>query len=101
MQLRTDELPFYEAALYELVKKQSGRTTTAEICKQTRMSRATALKYLEVLKAKGVLGSEWVGPSKIWWPIERCPICNTILRPSVVLVCQNCKTNKIKGEQKT
>jgi len=40
---------------------------TSEIVKRARMSKATALKYLERLKGKGLVDCEEIGPTKLWF----------------------------------
>jgi len=54
-----------EKELLEILKE--GKLKTSEIVKRARMSKATALKYLERLKGKGLVDCEEIGPTKLWF----------------------------------
>ncbi|MCW7074779.1 MAG: winged helix-turn-helix domain-containing protein [Candidatus Methanospirare jalkutatii] len=54
-----------EKELLEILKE--GKLKTSEIVKRARMSKATALKYLERLKGKGLVNCEEIGPTKLWF----------------------------------
>ena len=53
-----------EKELLELLK--GGKLNTSEVVKRANMSKATALKYLEGLKGRGLITCEKVGPTKLW-----------------------------------
>ncbi len=53
-----------EKELLELLK--GGKLNTTEVVKRSSMSKATALKYLEGLKGRGLVTCEMVGPTKLW-----------------------------------
>ena len=54
-----------EKELLEAIKK--GKMTTTEIVDRVNMSKVTALKYLEGLKANGLVDYEEIGPAKVWF----------------------------------
>ena len=54
-----------EKELLEILKE--GKLKTGDIVKRARMSKATALKYLERLKGKGLVDCEEIGPTKLWF----------------------------------
>ncbi len=43
-----------------------GRLNTSDVVARADMSKATALKYLEGLKGRGLVDCEMVGPTKLW-----------------------------------
>ena len=44
-----------------------GYLTTSEVAEHLKISRTTAIKYLEILKAKGKVDFKKAGPSKLWF----------------------------------
>jgi PleD family two-component response regulator len=54
-----------ENELLETIKK--GKMTTTEIVNRVNMSKVTALKYLEELRANGLVDYDEVGPAKVWF----------------------------------
>ncbi|VVB85038.1 Chemotaxis protein CheY [uncultured archaeon] len=46
---------------------KAGKLTTTEIVNRVHMSKVTALKYLESLKEKNMVGFDEIGPTKIWY----------------------------------
>jgi len=52
----------------ELLKVlEQGKLTTSEIVRRVNMSKATALKYLECMKEKNLVGGEEIGTAKVWY----------------------------------
>ncbi len=45
---------------------KAGKLRTSEVVVRADMSKATALKYLEGLKGRGLVDCERVGPTKLW-----------------------------------
>ncbi len=45
---------------------KAGKLSTSEVVARADMSKATALKYLEGLKGRGLVDCEMVGPTKLW-----------------------------------
>ncbi len=45
---------------------EAGKLSTTEVVERASMSKATALKYLGGLKAKGLVNCEMIGPTKLW-----------------------------------
>ncbi len=45
---------------------EAGKLSTTEVVERASMSKATALKYLEGLKGKGLVNCEKIGPTKLW-----------------------------------
>lgn len=54
-----------EEQLLELLRNE--KMKTGDLVDRANMSKTTALKYLESLKARGVVGCEMVGPTKLWF----------------------------------
>ncbi len=59
-----EEMHWREKELLDAIKKD--KMTTSEIVESVNMSKVTALKYLEVLKEKGLVDYEEIGNAKIW-----------------------------------
>ena len=57
-----------EKPLLELLGNE--KVKTGDLVDRANMSKTTALKYLESLKARGVVGCEMVGPTKLWFSTE-------------------------------
>lgn len=57
-----------EEQLLELLRNE--KMKTGDLVDRANMSKTTALKYLESLKARGVVGCEMVGPTKLWFSTE-------------------------------
>jgi DNA-binding IclR family transcriptional regulator len=53
-----------EEHLLEILR--AGRLNTSDVVARADMSKATALKYLEGLKGRGLVDCEMVGPTKRW-----------------------------------
>jgi PleD family two-component response regulator len=58
-----------EKELLDVLKK--GKLTTSDIVAGVNMSKATALKYLDGLKEKGLVDCEEIGTAKIWFLIAK------------------------------
>jgi len=43
------------------------RLKTGDLVERSNMSKTTALKYLESLRARGRVGCEMIGPTKLWF----------------------------------
>jgi PleD family two-component response regulator len=54
-----------EKELLNVLKR--GKLTTSEIVGRVNMSKATALKYLDSMKEKKLIGGEEIGTAKIWF----------------------------------
>lgn len=54
-----------EKELLNVLKR--GKLTTSEIVGRVNMSKATALKYLDSMKEKKLVGGEEIGTAKIWF----------------------------------
>lgn len=55
-----------ENELYSIIKRE-GRIKTVDIVANANMCKVTALKYLRVLREKGLVDYEQVGPTKVWF----------------------------------
>jgi ribosomal protein S18 acetylase RimI-like enzyme len=58
-----------ESKLLELLRQMSEGAHTEEIAAQMGIMRHTAAKYLEILRAKGLVRCRKVGNAKLWQPI--------------------------------
>lgn len=54
-----------EQELLDVLKE--GKFTSTELVDRVNMSKVTALKYLEILKDKGLVDCEAVGSAKVWF----------------------------------
>lgn len=50
---------------------ESPEITTTEIARRLRRSRTTVIRYLKILKSKGIVDFRKAGPSKLWYVIEK------------------------------
>ena len=89
-----DDLTYREKELLSLIQAQNGRMMTSDIYRVANMAKATALKHLAVLEAKGLIRSEYIGPVKLWWICTHCPKCNAVMSPTFLLYCKTCRNHK-------
>lgn len=54
-----------EKELVNILK--NGKSTTSDIVNGVRMSKVTALKYLDILKEKNLVDNEVIGTTKVWF----------------------------------
>ncbi len=57
-----------EKELLDILKNETLKT--GDIVDRANMSKTTALKYLESLRAKGLIDCKTVGPTKLWFHIK-------------------------------
>ena len=94
------KLSYREKELMEIINTSPMPITTREIYQRADMAKATALKYLAVLVARGFAEHEYVGPTKLWWIVEHCPICDGIMKHKYVSTCTTCTRKKRNGKIK-
>lgn len=56
-----------EKLILDFLKKQSMGATVTDIANKLNMSRTTTVKYLEVMRATGLLDYKEVGMAKLWF----------------------------------
>ncbi|MCD6206543.1 MAG: hypothetical protein J7J06_00955 [Methanosarcinales archaeon] len=57
-----------EKQLLDILK--NGTLKTGDVIDRANMSKTTALKYLESLRARGHIGCKMIGPTKLWYCME-------------------------------
>ncbi len=65
--MQNSEMGSYEDIIITALSSSSGGFTTNRLAKITGISRTTSIKYLSVLKERGVADYVMVGPSKLWF----------------------------------
>lgn len=55
-----------ENELYSIIRRE-GRIKTVDIVAKANMCKVTALKYLRILREKGLVDYELIGPTKVWF----------------------------------
>lgn len=55
-----------ENELYRIIARE-GRIKTVDIVAKANMCKVTALKYLRILREKGLVDYELIGPTKVWF----------------------------------
>jgi Fe2+ or Zn2+ uptake regulation protein len=86
-------LSWREQAVLNFILEASDGIVTREVYSNVKMSKATALKSLAVLEAKGLIYHEMVGPSKTWHIQKRCEKCDSPMEPHIVYRCGECNKN--------
>ncbi len=59
-----------EEALLGIIRS-GGRLKTVDIVKNADMCKVTALKYLNSLKTSGFVDYELIGPTKLWYEVNK------------------------------
>lgn len=86
-------LSWREEAVFRFLLEATDGVVTHEVYTNVNMSKATALKSLAVLEAKGLISHEMVGPSKTWHITRKCEKCGRLLIPKVIYLCEDCNVN--------
>lgn len=81
-------LSWREQHLLELLSSKPMKT--ANIVATANMAKATALKYLEGLKGQGLVDSQMIGPTKLWWIAHFCSDCHTKMARHELYICPSC-----------
>ncbi|MBU7042392.1 MAG: helix-turn-helix domain-containing protein [Theionarchaea archaeon] len=68
-----------EKLILEFLKKQSMGATVTDIANKLDMSRTTTVKYLEVMRATGLLDYKEVGMAKLWFVSTRLSYAEHVL----------------------
>lgn len=55
-----------ENEIYSIIKRE-GRIKTVDIVAKANMCKVTTLKYLRILREKGLVDYELIGPTKVWF----------------------------------
>lgn len=69
---------------------QDNPMKTAAIVLHADMAKATALKYLERLKALEYISSVTIGSTKVWWTTNFCSHCDEKMERHEIYVCPHC-----------
>lgn len=68
-----------EKLILDFLKKQPMGATVTDIANKLNMSRTTTVKYLEVMRATGLLDYKEVGMAKLWFVSTRLSYAEHIL----------------------
>ena len=68
-----------ETLILDFLKKQPMGATVTDIANKLDMSRTTTVKYLEVMRATGLLDYKEVGMAKLWFVSTRLSYAEHIL----------------------
>jgi predicted ArsR family transcriptional regulator len=68
-----------ENLILDFLKKESMGATVTDIASKLDMSRTTTVKYLEVMRATGLLDYKEVGMAKLWFVSTRLSYAEHIL----------------------
>ncbi len=68
-----------ETLILDFLKKQPMGATVTDIANKLDMSRTTTVKYLEVMRATGLLDYKEVGMAKLWFPSTRFSYAERVL----------------------
>jgi DNA-binding IclR family transcriptional regulator len=68
-----------ENLILDFLKKQSMGATVTDIASKLNMSRTTTVKYLEVMRATGLLDYKEVGMAKLWFVSTRLSYAEHVL----------------------
>jgi DNA-binding IclR family transcriptional regulator len=68
-----------EKLILDFLKKQSMGATVTDVAHKLDMSRTTTVKYLEVMRATGLLDYKEVGMAKLWFVSTRLSYAEHIL----------------------
>lgn len=91
---QNDDLTLREKVILGIIEAQTGRMITADIYRLAPMAKATALKHLEVLEAKGLIYQENLGQVKVWWPVRHCQKCGAAMIPTRTYICPDCNEKR-------
>ena len=86
-------LSWREKHLLELL--QNRPLSTAAIVLEADMTKATALKWLECIKAQDLVTSIMIGPTKIWWATNFCDECHNKMVRHEIYICPDCGSHKL------
>jgi DNA-binding Lrp family transcriptional regulator len=68
-----------EKLILDFLKKQPMGATVTDIANKLNMSRTTTVKYLEVMRATGLLDYKEVGMAKLWFVSTRLSYAEHVL----------------------
>ncbi|MBU6996081.1 MAG: helix-turn-helix domain-containing protein [Theionarchaea archaeon] len=68
-----------EKLILDFLKKQPMGATVTDIANRLNMSRTTTVKYLEVMRATGLLDYKEVGMAKLWFVSTRLSYAEHVL----------------------
>lgn len=77
-----------EARVLDLMRSMSEGANTEEIATRLGIIRHTAAKYLEILRAKGLVRCRKVGNSKLWQPITAGLIIRPLLTQDMLVILE-------------